>query len=83
MKGFFSKISFSFMRTSCNVRRISATDVEVYSKRSGNGSAGGTTSFGRGVGGLGGSSILSTSSDFMRWTIDEESNAVPDAEKSM
>ena len=63
-------------------RKISETDVEVYSNLIGNGNAGGTVSFGLGIGGFGGSSIFRTSSDFILWTIDDESNAVPDAEKS-
>ena len=43
---------------------------------------GGTSTFGFGIGGLGGSSILSTSSVFILWTIDDDNRAVPDAEKS-
>lgn len=65
MNVFFSRAVFSLVSTSCNTLSISETDVDVYSNRIGKGNAGGTSTFGFGVGGLGGSSIFSTSSDFI------------------
>src|SRR5512136_292158 len=78
-----ARAALSRLRTSSSTERTCSIEVDVYSNRMGNGNGGGTSSFGLAIGGLGGSSIFSTSSDFILWIIEDDRRAVPEAEKSM